>query len=142
MKFFVPGVPAPKGSARAFVIGGRAVVTAANKATRPWEQAVKIAAWEARDPNELVIAGAVEVEIEFLFLRKKGDFNAKGAMKPSAPRHHVKKPDSDKLLRCALDALTGVLFFDDAQVISASTAKRYCQPGEQPGCYIELEPVE
>lgn len=35
------------------------------------------------------------------------------------------RPDIDKLLRAVLDALTGVAYADDAQVVSVTTAKVY-----------------
>lgn len=38
---------------------------------------------------------------------------------------HVQKPDVDKLIRATLDALTGLAFHDDQQVISVSGSKRW-----------------
>ena len=37
-------------------------------------------------------------------------------------------PDVDKLARCALDALVGVLIKDDAQVVALHLGKRYGEP--------------
>ena len=42
------------------------------------------------------------------------------------------KPDADKLLRCTLDALTGIAYRDDAQVIAPHPTKLYANDG-QPG---------
>ena len=40
-----------------------------------------------------------------------------------SPEFHTQKPDADKLLRCALDALTGVVWNDDSQVIETAVSK-------------------
>ena len=37
-------------------------------------------------------------------------------------------PDIDKLARCALDALTGIVFRDDAQIVDLHATKRYGEP--------------
>ena len=48
------------------------------------------------------------------------------------------KPDLDKLARAVLDAFTGILYADDAQVTSLIARKRY---GAQPldSLYVEAE---
>ena len=40
-----------------------------------------------------------------------------------------RRPDLDKLQRAVLDALTGVLFSDDGQVVQLAAVKQYGQPG-------------
>lgn len=37
----------------------------------------------------------------------------------------IKKPDLDKLVRCLCDALTGVVYRDDSQVVEISVSKRF-----------------
>lgn len=59
----------------------------------------------------------VEVHLEFVFERPAS---------VSARRvYPVVKPDIDKLERATLDALTGTVYEDDAQVVTVSKAKRY-----------------
>ena len=41
----------------------------------------------------------------------------------------VTKPDLDKLLRSVLDALTGIVWVDDSQVVIISARKDFGQPG-------------
>jgi hypothetical protein len=51
--------------------------------------------------------------------------------------HPTVKPDIDKLVRAINDALTGILFTDDCQVVSISMTKDYC--GERrAGAYITV----
>jgi crossover junction endodeoxyribonuclease RusA len=126
---FVPGVPAPQGSAKAFVIGGRAVVTHANKNTMPWRDRVSAFIREAIGPGIEHPTGPVYVQIQFIMPRRAAE--PKRVTPP-----HTRKPDSDKLLRACLDAMTGLVFTDDAQVVNLTADKRTAELGEQPGARI------
>jgi crossover junction endodeoxyribonuclease RusA len=53
---------------------------------------------------------------------------------PKRVTHMTKKPDIDKLIRAVLDALKGVAWCDDSQVVSVYASKRYGQPG----CKVEI----
>ena len=133
---FVPGIPAPKGSTRAFYIKklGRAVVTHDNKRTRPWEQAI-LAELLALHPQ--IHDGPVSVCMNFYLPRPRGHFGKLG-LRPSAPRHHLVKPgDVDKLARTVLDALTGVVYRDDAQVTTIEARKHYADDTHPSGVLIE-----
>lgn len=109
-RLIVIGTPVPKGSLRAFVPKGwtRPVVTSDNTASRPWALAVQDAAMRARGVEMGYRDGPVTLVVDFFLPRPK-----------SAPKRILmpsKKPDADKLVRCILDALTGILWRDDAQV--------------------------
>lgn len=52
--------------------------------------------------------------------------------------HHTVKPDRDKLLRAVQDALEGIIYVSDAQVIDGQTTKRYQLPNETPGVQIGI----
>lgn len=127
----VVGVPAPQGSHRAFVVKGRAVVTQDNKKTRPWRQDVTAAVLNrmATTPDFEPYAGPVHVAIDFYMPRPRYHFRTgkrANELRDDAPRYHDKKPDSDKLARSILDALTSSgVFRDDAQVAALSAVKVY-----------------
>jgi crossover junction endodeoxyribonuclease RusA len=40
----------------------------------------------------------------------------------------VVKPDLDKVIRATCDALTGILYADDAQIVDTSARKHYGSP--------------
>lgn len=111
---FVRGVPTPQGSKRAFNVGDRAVVVDVNPTKlKDWRTAINFVLqdkWEG-PPLE----GPVVVGLTFMLLRPK-------SVKREQP--HV-KPDLDKLIRAALDAMTGICFKDDAQVTSIFAGKAY-----------------
>lgn len=114
--FFVAGTPIPQGSKTAFVVGKRAVLTDANKdKLRPWRAEVTRVAAEAWAGQES-LAGAVSIEVRFVFERPK-------TVKRDTP--HV-KPDIDKLLRALFDGVTDAkVWLDDAQVVRVNATKVY-----------------
>jgi Holliday junction resolvase RusA-like endonuclease len=114
--FVVFGQPATKGSSVSFMgEDGRIVTKADCKNLAAWSQAVGWAARAAR--IKMAPAGTpVRVTAVFQFVRPK---SARGRLHPTV------KPDSDKLGRALLDALKGVGFFDDAQVVWLELRKRY-----------------
>lgn len=121
VSFNVYGIPKPKGSARAFVAmkaghKPRAIVTSDNKNLRSWEQAVRDAAQGVA--GVAYFTEAVALEIEFWFPRPK-------SVKPAKRPHLTTKPDLSKLIRGAEDALNGVVFKDDAQVVTITATKKY-----------------
>ena len=48
------------------------------------------------------------------------------------------RPDLSKLVRAVEDALTGVIYADDAQVVSEYTEKHYADNPRQSGCEIRV----
>ena len=129
---FVPGIPVAKGSKRAFASKGRAWCVETNEAKqRPWVSAIR----EAVGPR--ITGGptrdAVDVRMTFFFSRPRSHYNRRGALLPSAPQVHAHKPDVDKLARCVLDALTGLVYVDDSQVKLLSVGRYWSEPGGGPG---------
>ena len=123
--FSVKGEPQPKGSARAFVRNGRAIVTSDNPAVRRWEETIRFV---LQDWQYGVLAGPVALEVTFTIARPPS-VSAKRRPQPTV------KPDADKLLRGVLDALKGIVYHDDSQVTKALVRKVY---GETPGLMCEV----
>ena len=138
VSFFAAGVPAPKGSTKAFAVrtkagAVRAVVTDDNARTRPWAAMVKDAAKQAiRGSNILEFPRGVPVALDVTFLMPRP------ASLPKRVQTHTKKPDLDKLVRALKDALTGTLWQDDSQVVRVGAAKRYAGLDEPPGAAVRV----
>jgi len=131
LDIFVPGKPEPKGSTKAFVRGKRAIVVADNRETqRDWTAFVRDAAQQAWAGRPLAV-GPVRVDVFFVQPRRAS------APKRSTPPH-TRKPDGDKLTRCVWDALTHVVWVDDAQVVQWVGSKREAEIGETPGVHIRV----
>jgi Holliday junction resolvase RusA-like endonuclease len=130
--FTVYGVPRPKGSTKAFMRPGMKfpIVTSDNKSVKGWEESVRAAMQQ--HVAGIFFEGPVIVRITFELPRP--------ATLPKRTRHHVKKPDIDKLARGSLDAMKGTLWRDDSQVIELHVRKLYATT--QPNARIEVEPVE
>lgn len=125
--FTVHGVPQPKGSTKSFAFKRKdgtlgTKTTSDNDNLRPWADTV---GWVARETGIRPTKEPVCVEINFWLPRPKGHFGKKG-LRPSAPLEHTTKPDLDKLIRGALDALTHLVWKDDSQVVSIVAGKFYC----------------
>jgi Holliday junction resolvase RusA-like endonuclease len=134
LTFEVIGRPQGKGSKRAMPIKGRTgqriVMVDSNKNAAPWAATVSAAAAEAMGDHELE-GGAVIVSIGFYFGRPRMHYGVGkniNRVRASAPRHKITAPDLDKLARCALDALIGVVVRDDAQITGLHLAKLWGEP--------------
>jgi len=130
--FTVPGIPAPQGSMRAFMRKGARfpVVTSDNRNLKPWRQSVAFAAVDACPDRELW-QGPVSIGVVFYLPRPKS--------LPKRVEYPTKKPDCDKLARGILDALTGILWRDDSQVVEMAARKLY---GDPPRAEIEVEELQ
>lgn len=141
--FFIPGIPCPGGSKRGFALKkggaytGRVIITDdAGQRNKDWKAKCAQVAHEC-DLTE-PFRGPLRVDFDFVMPRIKSHFRANGALKEGAPRWHVVKPDRTKLTRSTEDALTGIVWADDAQVVAGSTTKTY---GDQAGCRVTVTPL-
>ena len=129
------GSKSPKGRTRT----GRVVLVESSRRVKPWRALVNDAAVAAGVP---LIRGAVSMTTTFIFRRPGGHFRTNGDLKPSAPRWHCVRPDGSKLLRSTEDALSKVLYEDDARIVFSAWEKRYCvNDSEQPGAIITIMPL-
>ena len=118
--------PPTKGSTRSFVMNGRAITTNDNPKNKSWAKVVGFKAKEFK-ASDSPWSGPLQLTLIFrMRILKK---MPKGRTLP------IVKPDLDKVTRSVLDALTGILYVDDAQIIALAASKEYA---EQPGVYVEL----
>jgi len=128
--------PEPQGSTKAVVPHGwtRAVITSDNKALKAYRHVVGFAAVGAmRDVRLTMISADVPVRLTVRFYLTKP---------PSVPKKRIfptVKPDLDKLLRATFDALAGIVYERDQQIVSARADKFYGLPER---IEIEVETIE
>lgn len=141
IEFFVPGVPKPAGSKRAFrnAKTGRIIVTDDCKKGKDWRGDVRFVATTAVGDDASPLDGPLYLYVDFHMPRPKGHFGRNG-VKASAPAYPTSKPDATKLLRCIEDALTGILWRDDAQIVMQSVSKIYAD--KQPGARVRVGRME
>ena len=119
IKFFAEGNPRPQGSMRAF--NNRIV----------HNKSPELMAWRKVIADAALVAGCKPIDspiiISMRFILKRP--------KSVTRKHPTVPPDSDKLVRGCFDALTGIAYKDDSQVIKLTASKEY---GEIPGVEVEI----
>jgi Holliday junction resolvase RusA-like endonuclease len=146
IEFFVPGQSRPAGSKGAFnhPKTGKIIVTHANKKTKGWMDSVK---WFAMQETNSMVPLTEAVCLTLLFLRDRpkshyGSGRNADRLKSSAPIYCTTVPDLTKLTRAVEDALTGIVWKDDSQVVRQDTDKRYCAGTEKAGVNIIIETMD
>jgi len=129
VSFNVRGVPAPGGSKRAIrTRSGRIVLIDACKRNKAWRTLVAVAARQALG-GAGVLQPPLALFIEFRMPRPKSHYGSDGTVRPNAPWAPTVRPDATKLLRSTEDALTGILWSDDAQIVEQRVCKSYAVNG-------------
>lgn len=136
--FFVPGIAKPGGSKRAFWRPGMkhaAIVDASDN--KSWRNSI---AWTAKKEwgDRPLLSEPLSVRFYFTMSRPKNHFRTgkhSKELRPDAGFWVAKKPDTTKLIRAAEDALTGVLWTDDAIICEQSAQKVF---GDHPGVTITV----
>jgi crossover junction endodeoxyribonuclease RusA len=128
MTFDVIGRPAPQGSKKS--IGNNRFIES-SKFLPAWRNTVKQAAEDAVNANGWArVSGPVELEVMF-YLDRPSSVSATKRPHPTVP------PDLDKLVRGVGDALTGVVYDDDSQVIRCLAWKVYADT-RTPGAFVRV----
>jgi len=114
LSFVVMGQPAVKGSTISFPHRGRIVTKTDSKNGRAWARSVALIVKAIGVP---IIPKGIGVIVDVVY-----EFQP--PRRPSRPVPCV-RPDVDKLARALLDALTGVAYEDDGQVVKLTVQKIY-----------------
>lgn len=130
VSFTVVGIAQPKGSTRAFIPKGwtRPIITTDNPKSKGWQQLVTEQAQTVAQDGLFI--GPVLLSAIFCLPRPES--------LPKRVLHHTKKPDLDKLVRSTKDALKGVLYRDDSQVVKLHAAKVYAAVAAAPCVHITV----
>lgn len=141
IEIFVPGKPRTAGSKSGYLdkITGKIKITPAGKYQKPWMDSVKWAAIQAGYTGKMILDTPIHLKLQFLFIRPKTHYKKNGELTKSARRYCTARPDLTKLTRAVEDALTGLIWRDDSQVIRQTTGKDY---GTPEGVYIRIEEIE
>jgi len=131
ISFEVHGKASPSGSKKAFVHNrtGKVIVMDTAKNKDIWQNMVSLMARKAvSEQSWPKQSQAVSLSVVFRFRRPKSHFRSGknfNVMKATSPLYHTQKPDLTKLVRCLEDALTGVVWNDDCQVIETKACKEW-----------------
>ena len=126
MNYVVEGTPVGKGRPK-FARRGKFVSTYTPTKTRTYEDTIKVAARQAMTIEPLqtpvTVFVYISVPIPASYSKKRKEACLSGFEKP------MKKPDIDNVLKCFLDAMTGIVYVSDVQVITVHMTKVYSTIG-------------
>ena len=142
ISFLVYGEARPQGSKKSVAIyrGGKPVTHQGRVMTRVINDNPHLGDWRQQVATEAVLqwggpplARTVPVRLELVFYRPRpaGHFGTGKnleRLKPSAPAYPTTRPDTVKLARAVEDALTGIVWTDDSQVVEHVLRKRWHAP--------------
>ena len=158
LTFFVTGTPKPGGSKSAFAMRRKDgsiitrpdgtpiinVVDAGGKAGKDWRKVVAEAGkrfMKCGDPYTFPI----RVSFVFYMARPKAHYRTgkfKHLLREDAPVYHTQTPDALKLARSTEDALTRIVWKDDAQNVSVTAKKEWASISVVGGCSIFIEIIQ
>jgi Holliday junction resolvase RusA-like endonuclease len=137
LRFTVPGKPCTQGSKDQF---GRE----ANRRLPGWRSDARQAALAAA-PVGWDPAAPVLVAFTAFFARPRSHYGSRRGepyLRPDAPPYPGRVGDVDKIARALLDALTGILWNDDDQVIDLHGRKLYAAIGVAPSTFVTVTRVD
>jgi Holliday junction resolvase RusA-like endonuclease len=150
ISFTVLGIARPGGSKKSLVPinrhtgqpfrrpGGGIVASTvdANPKVKDWQRVVADRAAELE--LGALLDGPLALTLTFYRPRPKGHSGRRG-LRSSAPRYPIGRPDLLKLARAVEDALTGVVWRDDAQIVAERLFKDWGEPAR---VCVEIEPLD
>ena len=134
-RFVVPGEPVAQPRPR-FARRGAGVVayTPKEHPVTAYKQAVALMA-RAALPAGWPLEGPVAVRLVFVLRRPKDRIWKR---KPMPREWATCKPDTDNFLKASWDAMLGITWRDDAQVVRSEAVKFYAAGNEQPHTDVEI----
>lgn len=76
--------------------------------------------------GDVPMTGPLMLMVTVRLTRPKAHYGARG-LRPSAPKWPIGRPDWDNFAKTACDALNGVAYRDDAQIVDARVIKEYTE---------------
>lgn len=108
-----------------------------NERQKPFQESISAAAAAAMEESgQEVMDGPICLCVRVFLQRPKGHYSKSksGGLLPSAPARPAKRPDTLKVVRAIEDALNGVVYRDDSQIVAHSLAKYYADQE-----FVEIE---
>jgi Holliday junction resolvase RusA-like endonuclease len=123
--FTVYGEPVGKGRPR-FAKRGNFVSTYTPQKTKTYEDEIRLMAKAAMGSSEpletpVTVAIYIRVGIPVSYTKQMKKYALEGILKPT------KKPDADNVLKCFLDAMNGIVYLDDKQVVNIHLTKVFAE---------------
>lgn len=134
MKFIIPGEPQGKARARTVKTKKGKTVSFTPEKTELYENLIKQIAMQSK----IYFEGPVKMNIIAFYGVPASDSKKKRIEKLANIIRPTKKPDLDNVCKVICDALNGVVYKDDTQVVSITIGKYY---SEKPCVEVSVEEV-
>lgn len=122
------GLPVGQGRPRAFKLPSGQIRMYDPATSRDWKRTVLAQVLERKPPSPA--EGPLTMDLVFELRRPKSA--------PKRVQHPTTRPDLDNLLKAIKDALRGVVYRDDSQIVALTATKKY---GQAPGVAIRVAHV-
>lgn len=132
IKLTIPGEPVAKGRPRVTRYG-----TYTPEKTKNYETLVKELYFV--EHGQTLLEGELKIEIKAYLRIPKSASKAKKTKMAKGVIRPTKRPDLDNLMKAVTDAINGVAYEDDSQIVSASVEKYY---SEEPRTEIKIERID
>lgn len=134
MKFLVPGKPQGKARARTVVNSGR-VHSFTPEKTVLYENLIKLCFEQEKPKDWQPRCGPVEMTVRAVFEVPKSYSKKRRKWCLECLERPCVKPDTDNICKVVCDALNGLAYVDDKQIVKLTITKEY---GEHAGVEIEF----
>jgi Holliday junction resolvase RusA-like endonuclease len=99
--------------------------------SKTWKEDIKVQVLSQMKAGPVILEGPLMLQLVFRMTRP--------VSLPKKVIHHTKKPDIDNLQKAVKDALKGICYKDDSQIIEVTARKVY---DSTPGVWIALREIE
>ena len=127
-ELFIPGTPVAKGRPK-FGKYGHGYTP---QKTREYEAYVRS---YYKENCNIMFDGAIKITLTFYMPIPKSTSNKKKAQMALNEIKHIKRPDTDNMVKGITDAINGIAYKDDSQITTIYANKRY---GELPGTELKI----
>jgi Holliday junction resolvase RusA-like endonuclease len=136
ISFTIPGPP--RGWQRTGTNGKRRYDTKPNDNYKHKTVACYLAA-RKQPPNAVQYGSPIRLEVVAYMPRPKIHYKRDGSLKPTAPLHPLAKADWDNIGKLIGDALNGIAYADDKNIVDAHVLKLYeLSPGKA-AVFVQIE---
>ena len=137
IRFTVRGEPQGKGRPRVVRNGAFSRTYTPDK-TVAYENLVKVE-YQRQCGKAFIKEGYVAMRLTAYYAIPKSASKRRRAQMEAGTIMPIKKPDCDNVIKVICDALNGLAYHDDAQVVDARVVKLY---GDTPRVEVEIEELE
>ena len=138
LKFTIRGEPKGKGRPK-FSRQGNIVRTYTPDATANYENYVKMEYWNQCGQRMFTKGGQLDMRLTAYFAIPASTSKKRQQLMRDKVIRPTKKPDMDNIIKIIADALNGIAYYDDSQIVDTAVRKFY---SDEPRVVVKISEVE